>query len=43
MEEVYEKPNAELIYYAPAEAVMDQDANPSIGDGVENWGEDPTE
>ena len=36
MLQTYEKPNADLIYYRPAEAVMDQDANPSITDGGED-------
>lgn len=40
MEKNYESPNAELIYYAPAETIMDQDANPSFGDSGQDWGPD---
>lgn len=40
MNTMYEKPSIELIYYKPLENIMDQDGNPSITDGVEDWGND---
>lgn len=39
MNKEYERPDAELISFRPAEGIMVQDGNPSIGDEGENWPE----
>ena len=40
MNKKYETPDAEVIYFRPAEGIMVQDGNPSIGDEAEDWPED---
>lgn len=40
MKKMYEKPDVELVYYMPLESIMEQDGNPSITDGGEDWPEE---